>query len=252
MLKNSRIRRKGKILLLSILFLLTAGLFAFTTINQNSKDDQILSYSVNIKTQDLKLYWKNDNGETLNSIRNLKNYVESKNLTLKFAMNGGMFTDQFGPVGLFIQDGKTIKKINNSNGKGNFNWKPNGVFYITEENVPVVCQTSEFVNKGNIKNATQSGPMLLINGKIHDGFEKSTSLNIRNGVGILPNNNVVFAMSKKEITFYDFAKYFQNLGCKNALYLDGAVSRMYLPEKKWEQTDGNFGVMIGVTNKKNK
>jgi hypothetical protein len=25
---------------------------------------------------------------------------------------------------------------------------------------------------------------------------------------------------------------------------------MYLPEKKWTQTDGNFGVIIGVTNKK--
>jgi uncharacterized protein YigE (DUF2233 family) len=251
MLKNRTMRRNGRILLLSIFLLLTAGLFAFT-ITHNTIDDQILAYSVDIKTQDLQLYWKNDNGETLKSIRNLKNYVESKNLTLNFAMNGGMFTEQFAPVGLFIQNGKTIKNINNSNGKGNFNWKPNGVFYITEDNVPVVCQTGEFVNKGSIKNATQSGPMLLIDGKIHDGFEKSTSLYIRNGVGILPDNKVVFAMSKNEITFYDFAKYFQNLGCKNALYLDGAVSRMYLPEKKWGQTDGNFGVMIGVTNKKNK
>ena len=75
-------------------------------------------------------------------------------------------------------------------------------------------------------------------------------MNIRNGVGILPNNNVVFAISKTEINFYDFAEYFQQLGCKNALYLDGFVSRMYLPEKNWTQTDGNFGVLIGVTKKK--
>jgi uncharacterized protein YigE (DUF2233 family) len=244
-------KRNGKILLMSIILLLTAGIVAFTT-SQNSNDDQILAYIVDTKTQDLQFYWKNDKGEILKSIRNLKNYVESKNLKLNFAMNGGMFTDLYGPVGLFIQDGKTIKKNNNSNGKGNFNWKPNGVFYITEDNVPVVCQTSKFVNKGKIKYATQSGPMLVIDGKIHEGFEKSTSLYIRNGVGILPDNKVVFALSKKEITFYDFAKYFQNLGCKNALYFDGFVSRMYLPEKKWTQTDGNFGVMVGVTNKKNK
>jgi uncharacterized protein YigE (DUF2233 family) len=77
----------------------------------------------------------------------------------------------------------------------------------------------------------------------------STNLNIRNGVGILPNNNIVFAMSKKEINFYDFAAYFQKLGCKNALYLDGFVSRTYLPEKHWLQEDGNFGVMIGVIEK---
>ena len=75
----------------------------------------------------------------------------------------------------------------------------------------------------------------------------STNLNIRNGVGILPNNQIVFAISKKEINFYDFAEYFKNLGCKNALYLDGFVSRTYLPEKNWEQIDGNFGAIIGVT-----
>ena len=54
-------------------------------------------------------------------------------------------------------------------------------------------------------------------------------------------------MSKKEINFYDFANYFKSIGCKNALYLDGLVSRIYLPEKQWIQTDGNFGVIIGVT-----
>jgi uncharacterized protein YigE (DUF2233 family) len=104
-----------------------------------------------------------------------------------------------------------------------------------------------------VKYATQSGPMLLTNGKIHPEFrEGSTNLNIRNGVGILPNNKLVFAMSKKEINFYDFAKYFQDLGCKNALFLDGFVSRTYLPEKNWIQTDGNLGVMIGVTERKSK
>ena len=53
-------------------------------------------------------------------------------------------------------------------------------------------------------------------------------------------------MSKQEVSFYDFAKYFKKIGCENALYLDGFVSRTYLPEKNWIQTDGNFGVIIGV------
>jgi len=240
-----------KTISLSFLLLLIAGLIAFTSTKHSDKD-KILAYTVDPKTNNLQLYWKNDEGEILKSIQHLKTYVERKNLTLIFATNGGMFTPQFGPVGLFIQDGKTIKKINKSNGKGNFNWKPNAVFYITNDNTAVVCQTDKFVPNGNIKYATQSGPMLVIDNKIHPGFEKSTSTYIRNGVGILPNNKVVFAMSKKEITFYEFAKYFQNLGCKNALYFDGYVPRTYLPEKNWVQTDGNFGVMIGVTKKKNK
>ena len=53
-------------------------------------------------------------------------------------------------------------------------------------------------------------------------------------------------MSKEEITFYDFAKYFLDLGCKNALYFDGAISKTYLPEQNWTSQDGRFGVMVGV------
>jgi len=38
-------------------------------------------------------------------------------------------------------------------------------------------------------------------------------------------------MSKKEINFYDFAKYIKRLGCRNALYLDGLMFRTYFPER---------------------
>lgn len=231
------------------MLLLTAGLIAFTT-TQNELDDQILAYTVNTKTQNLQLFWKNENGETLKSIENLINYVDRKNLTLTFAMNGGMYNKDLSPQGLFIQNKKTFAVLDTAEGNGNFYLKPNGVFYLTTDNIPVVCTTKDFKNNKKIKYATQSGPMLVIDGKILAEFkEGSTNTNIRNGVGILPDNKVIFAMSKTEINFYDFAKYFQNLGCKNALYLDGFVSRTYLPEKSWIQTDGNFGVMIGVTEK---
>jgi uncharacterized protein YigE (DUF2233 family) len=90
----------------------------------------------------------------------------------------------------------------------------------------------------------------LVDGKIHSSFKQgSSNLNIRNGVGILPDGRVVFAMSKAGVSFYDFAEYFKNLGCRDALYLDGFVSRTYCTEKNWMQTDGNFGVIIGVTEK---
>jgi uncharacterized protein YigE (DUF2233 family) len=228
---------------------LSAGLFSFK-VNNNSLDDRILSYTVDTKKQNLQFYWKNDNGEIIGSIKNLRTYVERKNLTLNFAMNGGMYMEDLKPLGLYIQDGKKLKNINKADGSGNFYLKPNGVFYITKDNSPYISKTSDF-ESNNIKYATQSGPMLVIDGQIHSAFKKgSTNVNIRNGVGILPGNKAVFAISKTEINFYDFAKYFQQLGCKNALYLDGFVSRMYLPEKKLIQIDGNFGVLIGVTTKK--
>jgi uncharacterized protein YigE (DUF2233 family) len=90
--------------------------------------------------------------------------------------------------------------------------------------------------------------MLVIDGEIHPAFrEGSTNLHIRNGVGILPSSEVVFAISQKTVNFYDFASLFRDhFGCKNALYLDGFVSKMYLPELERQDTTGNFGVIIGV------
>jgi uncharacterized protein YigE (DUF2233 family) len=68
-------------------------------------------------------------------------------------------------------------------------------------------------------------------------------------VGILPNGDVIFAMSKKKCNFYDFAYFFKKLGCQSALYLDGFISRTYAPEEEWIQTDGDFGVIVAVTRK---
>ncbi|MFM9986534.1 MAG: phosphodiester glycosidase family protein, partial [Flavobacteriales bacterium] len=146
------------------------------------------------------------------------------------------------------ENGKVYHQLNTADGNGNFHLKPNGVFYLTKNRKAAICSTPEFAMSESIAYATQSGPMLIHRGKIHDAFKKgSKNLNIRNGVGILPDGKVVFAMSKTEVNFYDFAMYFSDLGCKDALYLDGFVSRTYLPSQNWIQTDGDFGVMIAVT-----
>ena len=89
--------------------------------------------------------------------------------------------------------------------------------------------------------------MLISDGNINSQFkENSDNLNIRNGVCTLDDGKIVFAISRREVNFYDFAVYFQNLGCRNALYLDGFVSRMYLPEKEWTDKGGDFGVIVAV------
>lgn len=161
-------------------------------------------------------------------------------------MNGGMYKEDNSPLGLYIQEGKMINKINKKKGTGNFYLEPNGILYITKNKTANICTTEKFTYNNTIKYATQSGPMLLVDGTINTAFKKgSANTNIRNGVGLLAGNTLLFAMSKKEVTLYDFANYFKQAGCSNALYLDGFVSRTYLPEKKWIQTDGNFGVLIG-------
>ncbi|MEN8794434.1 MAG: phosphodiester glycosidase family protein [Flavobacteriales bacterium] len=226
--------------------LISLGYLLFSSLGQK-EESLILSYEVNLEKQNLQFFLKNESGEYYNTFYNLKKELENKDEELVFAMNGGMFMKDYTPLGLYIENGVEKHKINKTQEAfGNFYMQPNGIFYITEDKKGVVCKSTDFENK-NIQYATQSGPMLVIDGKLHPKFnEGSKNLNIRNGVGILPNGNVLFAMSKKKINFYDFAQYFKKLGCKNALYLDGFVSRTYLPSKGYKTNGGKFGVIIGV------
>lgn len=238
--------RKATFIILLITATISVGFYQFG--KPSNEDDRFVSYIVNPKKQDLEFFWKNEKGEHFKNAENLISWLKSKNIKLLFSTNGGMYKKDNSPQGLYVENTITKSEIDTSNENGNFYLKPNGIFYLTTDKKPIICKTEDFVNNGMIKYATQSGPMLVIDGEIHTAFKKnSTNLNIRNGVGILPNNQIIFAISKKEINFYDFAEYFKKLGCKNALYLDGFVSRTYLPEKNWKQIDGNFGVIIGVT-----
>jgi len=223
---------------------LAIGIYAFALLQPV---DNFVSCIIDPAKTSVKLYWKDDKGQRLKSLHGLKHYVESKGHQLLFAMNGGMYQQDGSPLGLYIQENKILHAINKRTGTGNFYLQPNGIFYITKDNRATICRTGDLADKGNIQYATQSGPMLLTNGSIHTAFNRnSVNLNIRNGVGILPGGKLLFAMSKVPVNFYDFASYFKKAGCSNALYLDGFVSRTYLPEKNWLQTDGDFGVMIGA------
>jgi uncharacterized protein YigE (DUF2233 family) len=220
-----------KKLFLYIIILFVLGLSCTNSSKKQNaiiQKQDILSYVVNPIKQNLIFHWKNKHGIRIQNFENLKNQIENKAKKLIFATNGGMFKKDFSPQGLYIENGKILNNIDTlTNAFGNFYLQPNGIFYLTNDNKAVICKTVEFKNR-NIKYATQSGPMLLVDGKINSKLTKgSKNLNIRNGVGVLPNGNLLFAMSKRKINFYDFANYFKERDCKNALYLDGFVSKTY-------------------------
>lgn len=209
---------------------------------------RFVSIMLNPVTSPIAMYWRNADGEDIRSLQRLREYEERRGKRLRLAMNGGMYRKDHSPVGLFIQHGRLLSPLDTSSGEGNFYLKPNGLFLVRKDSTAAIVTTDHFTHTNDIEFATQSGPMLLIGGAIHPVFEQdSDHLNIRNGVGIRPDGRVVFAISRTEVTLYDFASHFKSMGCSNALYLDGFVSRCYLPEKNWTQLDGDFGVMIGVT-----
>ena len=207
--------------------------------------------TVDLRKTKVDFFWKNKNGELIRSLGNLKKIVEAEDQKLLFGMNAGMYQRDRNPQGLFIENGKIIQSLDTlSSGYGNFYLQPNGIFFMKNESAGVLPTTKFSKKQKEIQPiwATQSGPMLLIDGKVHPIFrEGSTNLNIRNGVGVISEHEVVFIISHQEVNLFDFAMLFkEKLNCKNALYLDGFVSRAYIPKLGRKDLDGDFGVMIGI------
>ena len=168
--------------------------------------------------------------------------------------NGGMFDPDYSPHGLLVCNHKVYKGLDTRTAKNaNFYLQPNGVFFI-EGGKYAVLSTKAFREKyPDLKDkspdfATQSGPMLVINDSINSNFTNgSQNMNIRSGVGILPNGNPVFIICQG-INFYDFATLFKDkFGCRSALFLDGAISEMFVgPQEEQKLANFSFGPMIAV------
>lgn len=169
-----------------------------------------------------------------------------------FITNAGMFTKEYKALGYLSYKEKQISAINlGESDYGNFYLKPNGIFYINN-NIGNILESERFNKIILEKNiipylATQSGPLLLNEGNIHPAFNKgSKNRYIRNGVGIINNRNlIVFAISNRPVNFYDFSVFFRDfLNSNNALYLDGNISIMYIPELNRKQYRGTLGPVI--------
>ncbi len=188
-------------------------------------------------------------GKSIANFNVFKKNVETKDKKLIFVTNGGMYHEDKNPVGLYVENEKTISKLNLEKDKGNFYLKPNGVFLVDKNNNAKIVVSEDFTKEKNVKFATQSGPMLLIDGNVHSKLnEGSVNKVIRSGVGIIDSNTVVFAISNTNVNFFDFAMLFkEKYKCKNALFLDGVVSQMYNTDIKRHDKGDKYGVLIYVT-----
>ena len=213
-------------------------------VNCSIQQDYAVAEVPSSEVKNIQMFYKDQSGNRFWNIWNVKQSLEKQGKQLVFAMNGGMYTPLYKPVGLFIDHGEQIQPINLKNGDNNFCWKPNGVFAIDNGGKAQVTVSEKF-SPSNIRFATQSGPMILINGKMHDGFDKSTSTYIRNAVGVKSNGDVFFCISLKAVTFQQLAEFMLKNKCSNALYFDGSVSEMYCPQNNQWDCGSSFGVIVG-------
>lgn len=207
--------------------------------------------SFDLTRSDLRLFWRDGAGAPYGSFSAVADDLAGQGRKLEFAMNGGMYDRALAPVGLYIEDGRELKAANTADAAGNFHMKPNGVFYLNGDEAGIL-ETEEFLNvRPDRQFATQSGPMLVIDGEIHPRFiPGSDSLKRRNGVGVSSPTKVHFAISEGAVSFYDFARLFRDrLGCDNALFLDGTISSLYAPEIGRNDSWYRFGPIIGAVAK---
>lgn len=202
--------------------------------------------TVDLRRERVRVFWLGSDGLPYSSLSAL---AEKQGPRLSFAMNAGMYDKGQAPVGLYVEEGRELKGVSTANGPGNFHMKPNGVFYVKGERAGVL-DTGHYL-RARLKPdfATQSGPMLVIDGQIHPKISTDgPSLKIRNGVGVRDDGRTaVFAISERPVTFGAFARLFRDeLGCRNALFLDGSVSSLYAPSLRRSDLSRPLGPMVGA------
>ena len=153
------------------------------------------------------------------------------------------------PIGLYVEDGNERHRINTRDGEGNFHLKPNGVFAVAADGSVMIRESAAFARaRPRVRWATQSGPMLVIGGRLHPAFQRDgDSRHVRNGVGTIDRRRAWFAISEEPVSFGRFARFFRDvLGCRDALFFDGTVSSLWDPGAGRRDQGYEFGPIAAV------
>ena len=209
------------------------------------------SAATNSRRHDLELI-VDDGGAPLRGFAALETALGARRARLLFAMNAGMYDEDGRPIGLHVEAGRRRHRVNLRSGPGNFHLKPNGVFAVAADGRVAIVRSERLGDLPFAPHwATQSGPMLVVDGRLHPRFQANgPSLNIRNGVGVADSGTAWFAISDEPVSFGRFARLFRDaLDCRNALFFDGTVSSLWDPAAGRRDQGHEIGPMVAVFRK---
>jgi uncharacterized protein YigE (DUF2233 family) len=193
-------------------------------------------------------------GKPYRSLSELAVSMGARAQQVAFATNGGMFDAAGLPIGYYVEANKRGHTLNRNEGWGNFHLQPNGVFYGSGGRW-AVRTSADFAKAVSTRPqfGTQSGPMLVIGGKLHPRIDADgPSRKLRNGVGVDRQGRAHFVISDAPISFGQLARYFRDeLKTPNALFLDGSVSSLWDPTMGRVDGGPPLGPLI-VVEKRNK
>lgn len=199
-------------------------------------------------TEDIRLFLNDAEGKPLGTFDNVEAMLAKSGERLVFALNAGMYHPDRRPVGLYIENGTERARIVTRKGPGNFGLLPNGVLCLQEGSAQIIESRTFDAARPDCRYATQSGPMLVIDGELHPQFlRNSRSRYIRNGVGVTSDGRLVTAISNRPVNFHLFARLFRDvLETPDALFLDGNISRLYAPMLNRHDLGFPMGPILGV------
>lgn len=252
----SRPQIVSTLLILSLL-VLSVTVHATPCRDESFEGNTYIVCSFDITQADLRMYWRNGTGEPFRTFTALAEELTAQDMELVFAMNGGMYQADYTPLGYYVEAGRELRPVNTTTISGspgqvpNFYKKPNGIFFLTDGEAGVQETEAFMAAAPDTRYATQSGPMLVIDGNIHPMFMAgSMAIRPRNGVGVSSTTEVHFAISRNFVNFHSFARFFRDhLGCDNALYLDGGTAPgLYSPDLNRNDPPGHggYGPIIAV------
>jgi uncharacterized protein YigE (DUF2233 family) len=204
------------------------------------------------RRQDMRMLWTDAKGKPLRSFGRLADALGQDSSRIRFAMNAGMYEQDGSPVGLYVENRVERHPLNTRDADGNFYLKPNGVFSLGgADTVRIDAGDTFLVQSDRPLFATQSGPMLVIGGKLHPRItDDGPSKNIRNGVGLRDAHTALFVISDEPVSFGRLARFFRDgLGCQDALYLDGKVSSLWVPAQGRRVGGSDIGPMVVILDK---